>query len=229
MALLLSIDTATETAGIYLAKNGLLLGGRTNSIQQDHAAWIHPALQALLNEFGYTPPMLDAISVTIGPGSYTGIRVGLATAKGLSYALNRPMITETTLKLLAATARNQFSKEFPISAPDYYCALIDARRMEVFTAVYDKNLETVLEPQALVLEPDQFLSLAKQGQVAFIGSGAAKWQKHCNYPGGLFENFPIDGETFSRITYDKFLTGEFTAPAYIEPAYLKEFYTHPKK
>src|SRR5690349_2645482 len=101
MSLILNIDTATSQASVCLAKDGIVLKELINKEQKDHAAWIQPAIKELLLETGYDLIYVNAIAVTAGPGSYTGLRVGLATAKGLCYALKIPLITESTLKVMA--------------------------------------------------------------------------------------------------------------------------------
>ena len=166
---------------------------------------------------------LKAVSVTSGPGSYTGLRVGMATAKGLCYALDIPLITESTLTLLAASAKNAGVKT-PHLAP-----MIDARRLEVFTAVFNSNLVLMLEPTAMVLDLSSFSQFLLNEDIAFFGSGAEKWKKLINSPHAKFYDVDIDGKTFVKRSHEKFLQGDFTVLAYAEPVYLKEFYIHPKK
>src|SRR6266513_982784 len=131
MSLLLNIDTAIETASICLSKDGNVLHLSINENQKDHAAWLTVAIQEMMQNSGYQLNQLNAIAVTIGPGSYTGLRVGLSTAKGLCYVLKIPLLTIGTLEMMAFAA-----KQNPV---DLLCPMIDARRMEVFTAVYDKD------------------------------------------------------------------------------------------
>lgn len=222
MAFILNIDSSTEKAGVYLGRDNECLATRENSKQADHAAWIQPAIRDLLQECSITLKDLDAVAVTAGPGSYTGLRVGMATAKGLCYALDIPLITESTLKLMAASALDNGVKT-PQLAP-----MIDARRMEVFTAVYDSNLVLMSEPVAMILEMSSFDHFLEKGEVGFFGSGSTKWKEKVQNREAKFFEVSIEGKSFVKLTYEKFLKGEFTVLAYAEPVYLKEFYIHPK-
>jgi tRNA threonylcarbamoyladenosine biosynthesis protein TsaB len=227
MSLILNIDTATETAGVFLAKEGVLINSYTNYRQNDHASWIHVAIEKLMKDSGYSFQDLEAVAVTQGPGSYTGLRVGMATAKGLCYTLSIPLITESTLKLMAATAVAGLNI-LPEPRPSLFCPLIDARRMEVFTAVFTSQLEELVAPSAMILNENSFEKLLATDIVMFFGSGAAKWEKLCHHINARFEMIMPGGKEFSLLSYSKFLLGDFADLAYAEPVYLKEFYTHPK-
>ena len=132
MALILHIDTAVQSASICLAENEKILGTKVNPAEKESASWLHMAIQELLLKSAISPGQLDAIAISAGPGSYTGLRVGMATAKGLCYALSKPLITINTMQMMAN------SVEKP--STELLCPMIDARRMEVFTAVYDTSL-----------------------------------------------------------------------------------------
>lgn len=227
MSLILHIDTANETAGIYLALDGVMIASAINQQQQDHAKWIHPAIEQLMKESGFGLPGLTAIAVTAGPGSYTGLRVGMATAKGLCYALSIPLISESTLRVMAAAVIRQTS-DSPKAPSTLYCPIIDARRMEVFAAVYDKKLEERLNPCALVLSENSFKQELDSSVILFFGSGAAKWRSICHHPNAAFSGVVSVGPAFSSLSYSSYENNQFTPLAYAEPVYLKEFYTHPK-
>lgn len=231
MAVILNIDTAMETAGVYLARAGGLVAFNTNNTQNDHASWIHTAIRNLLSDAGYTMKHLDAIAVSAGPGSYTGLRVGMATAKGLCFALNIPFISINTLKLLAGSARemidsNQSENEEKDSL--LFCPMIDARRMEVFTAAYDYNLNELEEPRAMILDPSSFSQTHLRKKKLFFGSGANKWKQICSLEHSSFHSVFIEGNSFAKLSYYSFCKNDFAALAYVEPVYLKEFYTHHK-
>ena len=142
MALILNIDTSTEKASICIASNGVSTALLENAQQKEHAGWIHPAIEELLEQTKYTLHDLEAIAVTAGPGSYTGLRVGMATAKGLCYALNIPLITENTLRAMALASRQAYDGKINLENI-LFCPMIDARRMEVFTALFNPALEEV--------------------------------------------------------------------------------------
>ncbi len=215
MALLLNIDTATETGSIALSRNEKIIMVMVNADQKDHAAWIHNAIDEMMTQCGHSLKELDAVAVTSGPGSYTGLRVGMATAKGLCYALHIPLITESTLKMMAYAAR-------AIVPGVLYCPMIDARRMEVFTAIYDEHLAEVMKPQPMILDERSF---AEQNNIIFFGSGSHKLKK----PNASFADVSYNASHLAPLAHDKFQAANFTDLAYAEPVYLKEFYTHTRK
>ncbi|MFT3825867.1 MAG: tRNA (adenosine(37)-N6)-threonylcarbamoyltransferase complex dimerization subunit type 1 TsaB [Chitinophagaceae bacterium] len=232
MALILNIDTATETAGICLAKDGKVLGTAVNESQQDHASWLQPAVSKLVLEARVTMQQLDAVAVTIGPGSYTGLRVGLASAKGLCYALKIPLITESTLKTMAFAAVNELFplQEVAADQPILICPMIDARRMEVFTGVYDTNLEEKMPESALILEKNSFAELLEKNAILFIGNGSPKWKPICGSSNAYYVEKALEiAPNLALIAEKKYREQQFSDLAYTEPAYLKEFYTYIKK
>src|SRR5262252_8762915 len=148
MALILNIDTSQDTACVSLALDGEVITAATNESQKDHAAWIHGAVEKIFAQAEHPINEMAAVGLSNGPGSYTGLRIGLATAKGLCYALKIPLITVGTLEVMSRNALEglgQFGKNG--SEPDFgdglICPMIDARRMEVFTAVYDNQLNEI--------------------------------------------------------------------------------------
>jgi len=234
MSLILCIDTAQTEAGIYLGENGRMLDFSANSLQQDHASWIHVAIQDLFERQGKKLKDLSAVAVVEGPGSYTGLRVGMATAKGLCYALGIPLITENTLKAMAAGFLFQ-EKEFlakisaNTNANNFLLApMIDARRMEVFTAVYNLNLDVELIPQPLVLSPNSYTEFLNEIKIFFFGSGSIKWKNICNHSNANFVATSMSGDALVSLCNEKFLKNEFAILTYSEPVYLKEFYIHHK-
>src|ERR1700712_3569525 len=141
MPLILNIETTSGVAKLSLANNGKIIISRNNPDQKDHASWMHVALSEIISEAKIHLRELAAVAVAAGPGSYTGIRVGMATAKGFCFALNIPMISENTLKIMAGAQAVQHTADGQLFAP-----MIDARRMEVFTAVYDRDLNELMAP-----------------------------------------------------------------------------------
>jgi tRNA threonylcarbamoyladenosine biosynthesis protein TsaB len=225
MGLILSIDTGTEEAGICLARNEHTLGLLRNNEQKDHAAWLHVAIKQLMENTGLSLQDLNAVACTAGPGSYTGLRVGMAAAKGLCYALKIPLITENTLKIMALAAREQ-----AFERPDYFiCPMIDARRMEVFTALYDLELNEIVPAAALVLESQSFDAQLNQKPVVFLGSGVVKWKSVCAHPNAFYIELPFLASHLAFIAHQKFVEKQFSEIFWSEPVYLKEFYTHKKK
>lgn len=227
MSFILSIDTATETASIVLGDESGVIDVVSNENQKDHAAWIHDAIQQMLLKDGRSLQQLKAVAVTAGPGSYTGLRVGMATAKGLCYVLNIPLITESTLKVIAYAATQQL--ETTVDYDGLFCPMIDARRMEVFAAVYDKQLNEVMKPQPMVLSGESFSDLLREQRIVFFGSGSNKYRELVNNVNGSFMDVKHDAGHLSALAQVKFKAADFTELAYAEPAYLKEFHTHTKK
>ena len=223
MALILNIDTATEEAGICLAADGEVVAMAVNPDQRDHAAWLHIAVEKMMRDADVRMKDLDAVAVTSGPGSYTGLRVGMAAAKGFCYALGIPLITENTLKVMAMAARDRV-------APDVLlCPMIDARRMEVFTAVYKNDLEEVMPTTAMVIDPHSFEQYLSDRQMSFFGGGSNKCKPIITASSAAFIEINYSPGYLGILSFLRYLQGEFTGVAYSEPAYTKEFYTHTKK
>ena len=224
--MILSIDTATELAGICLAEGGQILGVQNNGRQMDHAAWVHIAIKNLLHTTGRSIEQLKAVCVTEGPGSYTGLRVGMATAKGLCYSLGIPLIVESTLRVMAYRLSKEFFKETtPNATPVLLCPMIDARRMEVFTAMFNSGLQEIVPAGAMILDENAFRSQLDKNVVVFCGKGTTKWQEICQHVNAVFSQVSIQVTDLAVLAAGKFTLGEFADLAYSEPAYLKNFYT----
>lgn len=221
MSYILHIDTATETAHVSIAENGRLLHTLINDQQKDHAAFVQTGLQQLVNNAGIPFSAVDAVAVTAGPGSYTGLRVGMASAKGLCYALNKPLIAINTLEVMTKAAQLQDLNENYL-----YCPMIDARRMEVFTAVYDADLNTLMEPCALVLDENSYSLYLQKSALVFFGSGAAKWKTVIQQSNVLFTNLTCLPEAFALLSYQYYNKDFFSDLAYSSPLYIKEFRTN---
>jgi tRNA threonylcarbamoyladenosine biosynthesis protein TsaB len=226
LALILNIDTATELASVCLTENENPLGYRENGHQKEHASFVHLAIQQVMAEVGKTLGEVDAIAVTSGPGSYTGLRVGLATAKGLCFALNKPLVTIATLEVMFQAALTQLGQ---VDGRFLYCPMIDARRMEVFTAIFSAKKELILEPQALVITEETFQKYLNENGVVFFGSGSDKLQKIMSNENALFRNVISSSKDLGTLASRAFNAKTFADVAYSSPNYLKEFHsTEPK-
>lgn len=221
MSLILHIDTALSVASVCLSKEKEKLGLLINENQQGHAAWLHTAIEELMKKCYYTLSQLDAISVSIGPGSYTGLRVGLSSAKGLSYSLNIPLITIPSTAILAAAVK--------IEAKDLICPVIDARRMEVFTAIYDKNLNLIKAPYALIIEENSYANFLNDHKIIFCGDGCKKLQATIKNENASFSSTNSNAANLAQLAYEQYNRKDFADLAYIEPLYIKEFYSSPRK
>lgn len=218
MSIILGIDTSTDRALICLSENGKFLAQLENESQRDHASWLQTAVNELLKKNGKTLQQLNAVAVTLGPGSYTGLRVGLSAAKGYCYALNIPLIGLNTLEVMAHAVKD--------SAVDWICPMIDARRMEVFMAIYDRELNEQVKPQAMVLQADYFNALLKEHEILFCGNGAPKLEPVLiQNPRISFTS--VNNLAFSLITLaeNELRKGKKNDIAYLEPLYLKEFHS----
>jgi tRNA threonylcarbamoyladenosine biosynthesis protein TsaB len=226
MAYILHIDTATEIAQVGLAKAGNLIASTAHAEQKDHAGFLQPAIAALLQQSGIGFSQLAAVALTDGPGSYTGLRVGMASAKGLCYALQIPLITVGTLTLMAASALEQAG---PLPPDTLLCPMIDARRMEVFTAIFTEKLEETMPPTALVLEAGSLTDAFRGQPVYCFGSGSEKFRPICPPGVAFLEHFNISMPVFAQLSSQLYENQQFRSTAYAEPAYNKAFFSTQKR
>jgi tRNA threonylcarbamoyladenosine biosynthesis protein TsaB len=222
VALILNIDTATEIASACLCREDTCLASLENPNQKEHASFVHMAIQELLQQTGYSLQQLDAIAVTAGPGSYTGLRVGLATAKGLCYSLNKPLVTASTLKVMAVAALQQVQE---VDEETLLCPMIDARRMEVFSVLYNRELEEVMPATSLILDEASFDRYLTNKKIIFFGSGSTKYQPLIKHTNALFAPVRHSASHLGTLAWQAFQKSEFVGIAYAEPMYLKEFYS----
>ena len=223
MSLILNIDTATDIAHISISKSGEILDSVTNKEQKDHGSFLQPAIQQLLKNNFISIQELDAIAISAGPGSYTGLRVGMASAKGLCFALQKPLITISSLEIIAYAAILEAGPQ-TANTGVLFCPMIDARRMEVFTALYTQQLETLLEPNAMVIEQNSFANYLIENKIFFVGNGAKKWELICKNENALFSNNISNPLAMNKLSFKKYENKDFTNLAYSEPSYLKEFF-----
>jgi tRNA threonylcarbamoyladenosine biosynthesis protein TsaB len=228
MALILSIDTSLEDASVCIAEDSEILTMETNNRQMDHASWIHTAISMMLNGLKIEGKSLSAVAVTSGPGSYTGLRVGMATAKGLCYALQIPLITETTLKLTALRVKKELLPQFGYTLPVLICPMVDARRMEVFTTLYDDQLQEKMEATAIVLDENSFAAELNHNIVVFCGNGSTKWKAVTKHSNAVFQPVTHRIDELCAVASEKYGLSDFSGLAYTEPAYLKNVYTGKK-
>jgi len=227
MALILNIDTALDNAYISLAENEEGLYYAINETTKDHAAWIQPAIYKIMKDSERKITDLKAIGVSIGPGSYTGLRIGLSTAKGLCFALKIPLITINTLEIMAFSAIQDMKTHGNdlLTHDLLICPMIDARRMEVFTAVYSSALVEIYKPHPRVLDALSFDELLKRQKMLFLGNGSVKFQHVCQNANALFKKLALNPFGLCTLTYKNFIGNNFATLAYAEPLYLKEFFT----
>lgn len=220
MAVILNIETSTNVCSVALTFDGYVIGQREDYQGRNHAALLSGYIQAMLDIANEKELKLDAIAVSIGPGSYTGLRIGLSEAKGLAYALGIPLIGVDTLK--AMTVSVMFSDFFDENI--VFVPMIDARRMEVFTAVHDFGLNELMNPQPLILNEDSYLEYLEKGPVIFFGNGSDKAREIIKHNNANFitEIHPLACNMIA-LAEKAYMDQDFLDLAYSVPAYLKEF------
>ena len=217
MAMLLMIETAVQSASVCLAKNDKVIGERINPAEKESAAWLHTAIEQLLNQNNTHLQQLNAIAISAGPGSYTGLRVGMAAAKGLCYALHIPLITINTLQIMAASVKD--------TSAELLCPMIDARRMEVFTAIYDRQLFEVMPPKNLILDETVFQTELSNQTICFFGNGSNKAKTVIQHSNAVFADVRTTAANMISLAWKKFEQAQFSDIAYTEPYYGKEFHS----
>jgi tRNA threonylcarbamoyladenosine biosynthesis protein TsaB len=224
MSLILNIDTASDLASISLTKNGEMLSMDSNTNNRDHASWIHPAIKNIFKQTSHQLQSLNAIAVSQGPGSYTGLRIGLSTAKGLCYALNIPLITIPTLELLTR-ATVELIPQNEIKSYDLLVPMIDARRLEAYSAVYDTFERLVTAPSPIILDPTSFTKLLTEKKCLFFGNGSRKFRDLTSNRNAFFKEFAFIGALhMNKKSLQYYDNGLFADLTLSEPLYIKEFY-----
>jgi tRNA threonylcarbamoyladenosine biosynthesis protein TsaB len=223
MPLILSIDTATEHASICLSRDESILGLIEGTEQKNHASFVQPAIKELTTGLGLGLKDIDAVAVTAGPGSYTGLRVGMASAKGICYALQKKLILVNTLEVMAQAMINDPANQ-PIHPSTLLCPLIDARRMEVFTALYDISLKEIESPHAMILDASSFAALLAANPIIFAGSGHHKLKTLVEQPNARFSFTQHSAADLAARAFTAYVSNHFSDLAYTEPRYVKEFF-----
>ncbi|KAA5547583.1 tRNA (adenosine(37)-N6)-threonylcarbamoyltransferase complex dimerization subunit type 1 TsaB [Adhaeribacter rhizoryzae] len=222
MAVLLALETSSTVCSVALFKNGQLLGVSELQIEKSHSSHITVLIEQLLQNCQVNLKDLAAIAISGGPGSYTGLRIGSATAKGLCYSLSIPLIEVSTLDAIAAKAIGYTPKP-----ENYlYCPMIDARRMEVYTTITNHNLEALVPVAPLVLEKDSFKPELAKHKIIFCGSGVAKFKHLVEEPANAYflEHVKPSADLIGKLALSKLEQNIFQNVAYYEPFYLKEVY-----
>lgn len=216
MALILNIETATDICSICISKGDEILIIKEAEKEYSHTAEITLLIERCFAETGLTLQQLDAVAVSKGPGSYTSLRVGSSTAKGICYALDKPMIAIDTLKSIAAsTVKNKQQNAF-------YAPMIDARRMEVYTSLYDKEMNLIKAIQAKIIDMDSFQDYFEKGQsIIFSGNGAPKCQSVIKSPNAIFSSEICSAANLVPLSFLKFQQKDFCDVAYFSPSYFK--------
>ena len=222
MALLLCLETTTTNCSVALAKDGDILALKEDmGLNYSHAERLHIYISEVLEQAHVAKTDIDAVAVSKGPGSYTGLRIGVSAAKGLCFALSIPLIATNTLEALAMQAKDEYAFIVPV---------LDARRMEVYSAIFNNSFEEIRGIEAQVVEENSFLSYLEEGSVLFIGNGAAKLKDLIKHPNAHFETEALpSSREMATLAEAKNKVSDTEDVAYFEPFYLKDFYVTPKK
>ena len=223
MGKILNIETATTNCSVSLAEKGkTLILIEEDTSKHSHAEKIHDFILKTLKQSKTKAKELDAVSVSFGPGSYTGLRIGVSAAKGICFGLGIPLVKISTLKILAAQAKR-------VCSPDLIASVIDAKRQDVFFALYNKKLKEVQKPIMITLTKKTLSNELRSNRVLFVGSGAEKTKDHIKNPNASFLRTNPSAKEMAPLSYQKLIEKKTEDLASCEPAYINEFYTSAKK
>lgn len=225
MALILSLETSTKVCSVCLSENGKVVAKKELFEANSHATHLTVFIQQLFDELlDYDIQNIDAVAVSCGPGSYTGLRIGVSVAKGICYALNKPLIAISSLEALVYSAFDHSKIKDVVGQDTLFCPMIDARRMEVYTTIFNQSKSMIKDITAEIIDENSFKDLLEKHQIIFLGDGSEKCKDIINHPNAIF----LDGQVplaFNMIylSHEKFSKSEFEDVAYFEPFYLKDF------
>ena len=223
MALLLSIETSTQVCSAALHEQGELVISRETHTPQETASQLVPMIDSLFAESGISKNHLAAVAVSGGPGSYTGLRIGAATAKGICYSLDIPLVAIDSLHVLASSAEPAIEKGL-------ICPMIDARRMEVYTCLLRPTGEVVEPTRPLVVDESSFATFLPEHTITFLGDGAEKCMEVIRHANARFLPGQVPrAAAMGKLAFRNFESGMFEDVRLFEPAYLKEFVAKTKK
>ena len=220
MERILLIETSTALCSTALAENGTIISYRESSAPKAHASLTAVFIDDMLKENGISIADCDAVCVSMGPGSYTGLRVGVSTAKGLCFGSGKPLMAVGTLNTLVAQA---IAEGLVPEGCRYIIPMIDARRMEVYTAVFTPDCQQITETEPVIVDENSFASQLEEGKVLFIGDGAGKCADVIKHPNASFVQCWPKADAMLMPALEEYKEKRFKDVAYFEPFYLKEF------
>jgi tRNA threonylcarbamoyladenosine biosynthesis protein TsaB len=223
--ILLLIETSTDVCSVAISSGEEILASRVLKEPRSHARVVAPMVSDLLSERGIDMAEVDGVVVSKGPGSYTGLRVGVSLAKGLCYGASKPLIAVCSLELLANLALKQIEGSTLTNLDEkiFIVPMIDARRMEVYTAVYDADCNRLEPVQALVVDEGSFKSYLERGVVYICGDGSSKVKTIVNHPNARYLVVESLATGMLKRALQKYKEAKFEDLAYFEPFYLKDF------
>ncbi len=208
------IETSTSLCSVALCRNGEVISYRESAGSKAHASLTAPFIRDVLEESHLEVSECDAVCVSSGPGSYTGLRVGVSTAKGLCFGANLPLLSVSTMEILSEMGKD--------AGCDWIVPMIDARRMEVYTTVFKDGVQ-LKDTQSVIIDGDSFSEYLQKGTVLFIGDGAQKCTGLLTSPNARFRQCNPTAAAMGRLAYERFPQGKKENVAYFEPFYLKDF------
>lgn len=225
MSLILNIETSTPVCSVALAHDGKVISMKENNEGLNHSVLLGTYINEILKENNTDTRQLDAVAVSMGPGSYTGLRIGVSMAKGLCFGANKPLLAVPTLQALALSVSSRLQENA------WYCPMIDARRMEVYTAFFDQENCQLIDTKAEIIDQHSFAGILSTQKVYFFGNGSEKVRNTLTSPNARFiEKVEASAKNMAEISENLFKARQFADVAYFEPFYLKDFIaTTPKK
>ena len=226
--MILCLETSTAVCSVALVENGKVIALRESLDGQNHAEKITIFIDEVMKEANVSYRDLDAVATSMGPGSYTGLRIGVSTAKGLCYAMEKPLIAVDTLAAMAYGFKDYKTtrlQDYKLESTDILCPMIDARRMEVYSAFFNEQLERISETNAIIIDENSFMEMKQNNHLYLFGDGADKLAS-------LFENdenitvvekFHCSAAYMAELADKAFKNNDFVDTAYFEPFYLKNF------
>lgn len=220
----LLIESGTNICSVAISINKKIVGLRESADEKAHASQLTLFIEQLVKELDLKISTLDAIVISKGPGSYTGLRIGVSAAKGICYATETPLISISSLDSMVYGASILYKSIVEENLIDYYCPMIDARRMEVYTALYDKTFNKIRDIEARIVDETTFRDILNTNKILFFGNGAVKCQEAINHPNAFFaSDFTPSAEFMLPLALQAFQNKTFEDVAYFEPYYLKDF------
>ncbi|MDR2653459.1 MAG: tRNA (adenosine(37)-N6)-threonylcarbamoyltransferase complex dimerization subunit type 1 TsaB [Prevotellaceae bacterium] len=219
MPKILSIESGTSLCSVALSQGKQIVALRESNGEIAHAAKLSVFIDELLNQQNLDVSDLDAIAISEGPGSYTGMRIGVSTAKGLCFGANKPLIAIGSLLSLTKLAVEKIKP----SSEMFLCPMIDARRMEVYTALFDSDAKMINQVSAQIVDENTFTELLRTNKIIFFGDGAEKCKSVINSSNAIFADVQASAKGMIDIAVEKFTNADFVDIAYFEPFYLKDF------
>ncbi len=229
MSLIINIESSTKVCSVALSDNGKLISLKeTDDKEYTHSKFLTVFIEQIFEETGFKATDLSAVAVSKGPGSYTGLRIGVSTAKGIAYATNKPLIATDTLQAMALEMSNKVEN---ITENILYCPMIDARRMEVYTSFYTSENKQIVPVSADIITENSYSDLLEKNKIYFFGDGSGKCKDIIKHENAIFvDNINPSAKNMITLSLKAFKKEKFEDTAYFEPFYLKDFIaTIPKK